>query len=73
MSTLCHCCGFAGQQRMLKAFTGSDYLFFKEWGSLAIPFTGKLVYMAHHLLLLRLNPFRLRVDMEGWWFEHSVS
>ena len=22
---------------------------------------------------LRLNPFGLRVDMEGWWFEHSMS
>ena len=24
-------------------------------------------------ILLRLNPFGLRVDREGWWFEHSVS
>ena len=22
--------------------------------------------------MLRLNPFGLCVDMEGWWFEHSV-
>ena len=29
--------------------------------------------MAHHFILLRLNPFDLRVDTEGWWFEHSVS
>ena len=28
--------------------------------------------MAHHLILLRLNAFDLRVDTEGWWFEHSV-
>ena len=28
--------------------------------------------MAHHLILLPLNPFGLRVDREGWWFEHSV-
>ena len=27
--------------------------------------------MAHHFILLRLNPFDLRVDKEGWWFEHS--
>ena len=33
----------------------------------------KFVYMAHHFILLRLNPFDLRVDWEGWWFEHSVS
>ena len=24
--------------------------------------------MAHHFILLRLNPFGLRVDREGWWF-----
>ena len=29
--------------------------------------------MAHHFILLRLNPFDLRVDREGWSFEHSVS
>ena len=29
--------------------------------------------MAHHFILLRLNPFGLRVDGEGWWFEHSMS
>ena len=27
--------------------------------------------MAHHFMLLRLNPFDLRIDREGWWFEHS--
>ena len=43
------------------------------WGSLTMAFTGKFVYMAHHFILLRLNPFDLRVDREGWWFEHSVS
>ena len=36
-------------------------------------FTGKFVYMAHHFILLLLNPSDLRVDKEGWWFEHSVS
>ena len=29
--------------------------------------------MAHHFILLRLNPFGFRVDREGWWCEHSVS
>ena len=33
---------------------------------------GKLVYMAHRFILLWFNPFDLRVDREGWWFEHSV-
>ena len=32
-------------------------------------FTGTFIYMAHHLILLRLNPFDLRVDRDGWWFE----
>ena len=36
-------------------------------------YTYKFVYMAHHFLLLRLNPFDLRVDLEGWWFDYSVS
>ena len=34
--------------------------------------TGKLVDMAHHFILLRLNPFDLRVGREGWLFEHSA-
>ena len=25
------------------------------------------------LVNLYLNPFDLKVDSEGWWFEHSVS
>ena len=29
--------------------------------------------MAHHFILLRLNPFGLGVDREEWWFEHSMS
>ena len=34
--------------------------------------TGKFVCMAHHFILLRLNPFGLRVDREGLWFDHSM-
>ena len=41
--------------------------------SLTMALTGKFAYMAHHFILLRLNPFGLRVDREGWWFEHSMS
>ena len=33
----------------------------------------KLVYMAHHFILPRLNLFELWVDRGGWEFEHSVS
>ena len=45
----------------------------REWGSLTMSFTGKFVYMAHHFILLRLNPFGLRADRDGGWFEHSMS
>ena len=27
----------------------------------------------HYFIMLRLNPFGLRVDNEGGWFEHSLS
>ena len=36
-------------------------------------FTGKFVLTGNHLILLRLNPFELSVDREGWYFEHSMS
>ena len=42
-----------------------------EWGSHTIALTVKFVYiyiyiyMAHHFILLRFNPFDLRVDREG--------
>ena len=45
----------------------------RGWGSLTMTSTGKSVYMAHHFILLRLNPFGLRVDREGWWLEQSMS
>ena len=35
--------------------------------------TGKFICMVHHFILLRLNPFGLWVDREGFWFEHSIS
>ena len=34
-------------------------------------FTVKLVCMAHHFILLRLNPFDPCADREEWWFECS--
>ena len=36
-------------------------------------FTGKLVYIAHHFIFLRLITFDLRVDREGWWFSYSMG
>ena len=44
----------------------------RGWGSLTVTPTDIFIYMAHHFILLRLNPFGLRVDREGWWFEHSM-
>ena len=43
----------------------------RGWGSLIMALTGKFVYMAHHFILLRLNPFDVSVGREGRWFEHS--
>ena len=34
-------------------------------------FAGKYLYMAHNFILLRLNPFNLKVNRKVWWFEHS--
>ena len=34
---------------------------------------GKLVYMAYHFILLRLNFLDIYVDREGWEFEKSLS
>ena len=42
-------------------------------GSLTMAFTGKFVLTGNHFILLRLNPFELSVDREGWYFEHSMS
>ena len=58
--------------------TGYKYIYVSQpwlsplrgWGSLTMRSTGKFVYMAHHFILLRINPFGLRVDR---WFEHSMS
>ena len=38
----------------------------RVWGSLTVAFTGKFLYIAHHLILLQLIPFDFSVDREGW-------
>ena len=73
LSTLCHSCRFPCHQRVLKTFPGPGYLRSKYgviwlWHSLV-----NMYIWPHHFILLRLNPFDLRVDKEGWWFEHSMS
>ena len=44
LSTLCHGCGFACHQRVLKTFLGPGYLC-SEDSSLTMAFTGKFVYI----------------------------
>ena len=44
----------------------------KGWGCLTMAFICKLVYIAHHFILLRLNPIGVRLDKVGLCFEHSV-
>ena len=36
-------------------------------------FIDMFVYMAYHVIMRRLNPFGLRVDSEGLWFDGSMS
>ena len=43
------------------------------WGSVTTAFTGKFSYIGSPFHLATLNPFDLRVDWEGWWFEHYMS
>ena len=47
LSTLCHSCGFACQQRVLKTFSGPAYLRSEDGvgGSLTMAFTGKFIYI----------------------------
>ena len=45
----------------------------RGWGNLTMTSTGKFVYMAHHFIMLLLNPFSLTFDSKGWWVEHSMS
>ena len=61
------CLSIVYQQRVLKTFSGPVYLCCKD-GSLTMAFTGKFEYTTHHFILLRLNPFDLSADREGWWF-----
>ena len=56
LSTLRHSCGLACQQRVLKTFPGPGYPP-RGWGSLAMAFTSKFVYIinAHRLNIFNKN------------------
>ena len=45
LSILCHSCGFACQQGVLKTFPGPGYLRAEDGVSLTMAFTGKFVYI----------------------------
>ena len=45
LRTLCHSCGFACQQGVLKTFSCPGYLCSEDGESLTKVFTGKLVYI----------------------------
>ena len=55
---------------MLKTVPGPGCFCSENGGSLNMAFTGKFSYMNHHFML-GFNPFDLRVDREGWWYENS--
>ena len=43
------------------------------WGILTMTLTCVFVYITYHFILIQHNPFHVKVDLEGWWLEHSVS
>ena len=72
-STLSLSFRFFCQQRVLKSVSWPSLCPLPGWGSLTMTSIGKFLYMPYHFILLRLNPFGHRFDMEGWWFEHYMS
>ena len=72
LSTLCHSCRFACQQKV-KINVSLPWRFaLRGWGSLTMAFTDKFLYIGL-TISSSYSPFGLRVDREGWWFEQSVS
>ena len=59
LSTLCHSCGFACQQRLLKNVSWPWLSSLRGWGSLAMAFTGKCIYIHTyiyiHVCVLTIN------------------
>ena len=51
LSTLCHSCEFACQQRVLKRFPWPWLSPLRGWDSLTVAFTGKFVYLYLYLYL----------------------
>ena len=49
-----------------KNVSGPWLSFLRGWATLIMTSAVKFLYMAHHFILLQLNPFGLRVDKERW-------
>ena len=64
LSTLCHSFGFACQQRVLKTFPGLGYFCFED-GVVWLCNSLINLYMAHHFILLQLNPCDLSLGLIG--------
>ena len=58
--------------RVLETFPGPGYLH-SEYGVAGLWHSLVNFYIMLTISLLRLNAFSLRVDRDGWWFEHSMS
>ena len=66
-------CGLSCHQKVLKAFSGHDYLYFEDRVVWLWHLLVNSAYMTHHSILLPLNPFKVRVDNEGFRFEPFLS
>ena len=55
LSTLCHSCGFACQQRVLKTFPGPGYLRFEIVDLLSLFFSSQFPFIANKLLSLGIG------------------
>ena len=64
--TLCHS---SGVNLLAEGFENVSWPWLsalRGWGSLTKTSIGKFVYIANHFIFVRLNPFKFRVDIEGW-------
>ena len=73
LSTIRHSCVVFVSSDGAKKVSWPWLSLIQQLGSLAMAFTAKFVSLAHHIIFLRFNPFDIRVDREGWWFEDSMS
>ena len=61
LSTICHSCAVFVSSDGAKKVSWPWLSLVQELGSLTMAFTAKFVYLAHHIIFLRLNPFDFRL------------